>query len=274
VASQHAAAPGYIIRGGIDGRERLRVVARVLRPATLTLFQRAGLQPGMSCLDVGCGGGDVAFDLARLVGAAGRVVAIDMDEVKLEIARREAQAQQLGNVEFRHANIVECELEGDFDFAFSRFVLSYLRDPAQALANIRNAVRPGGTVAIADIEFGAHFCEPHHPAFWRFVNLFIETVKRRGGDANLGPRLPRLLREGGFENVQVEVVQAAGIAGDVKLLAPITMENIVESVLAEELASREEVQQIVSELYEFTRDPGFVVSTPRIIEAWGVRPVA
>jgi SAM-dependent methyltransferase len=245
-----------------------------MRPATLSLFQRAGVQPGMSCLDVGCGGGDVAFDLARLVGPAGRVVAIDIDPVKVDLARREAEAQQIGNIEFRHASIFECELEAEFDFAFSRFVLSYLRDPAKALAIIRNAVRPGGSVALADIEFGAHFCEPHHPAFWRFVNLFIETVKRRGGDANLGPRLPGLMRESGFESVQVDVVQSAGMLGDVKLLAPITMENIADAVLTEELASQAEIDRIVAELYDLMQDPSFVVSTPRIVEAWGVRPAA
>jgi 2-polyprenyl-3-methyl-5-hydroxy-6-metoxy-1,4-benzoquinol methylase len=64
----------YIIRGGVEGRERLRVLARVMRPTTLNLFDRVGIRPGMACLDVGCGGGDVTFELADLVGPKGRVV--------------------------------------------------------------------------------------------------------------------------------------------------------------------------------------------------------
>ena len=44
----------YIIRGGFEGRERLRVLSRVMQPTTLALFQRAGVRPGMECLDVGC----------------------------------------------------------------------------------------------------------------------------------------------------------------------------------------------------------------------------
>ena len=66
----------------------------------------------MACLDVGCGGGDVSFDLARLVGASGRVVGMDVDAVKLEIARSEAAAQQFANVEFRFADITESEPGG------------------------------------------------------------------------------------------------------------------------------------------------------------------
>src|SRR5262245_45349242 len=90
----------YIIRGGVEGRERLRLLSRILRPTTLALFDRAGVRPGMCCVDVGCGGGDVTLDLARLVGPTGRVVGIDIDAVKLDLARQEATANAISNVEF------------------------------------------------------------------------------------------------------------------------------------------------------------------------------
>jgi cyclopropane fatty-acyl-phospholipid synthase-like methyltransferase len=66
----------YIIRGGEEGRTRLRVLSRVMQSKTLSLLDRAGIRPGMECLEVGCGSGDLAFDLARMVGAGGKVVAI------------------------------------------------------------------------------------------------------------------------------------------------------------------------------------------------------
>ena len=95
-----------------------------MRSATLSLLQRSGLRPGMACLDVGCGGGDVSFDLARLVGPSGRVVGIDIDEVKIGIARTEAAEQQIANIEFRLAIICEIETDARFDFAHARFLLS------------------------------------------------------------------------------------------------------------------------------------------------------
>ena len=51
----------------------------------------AGLRAGMSCLDVGCGGGDVTLKMAALVGAEGRVVGVDRDQTILHLARREAE---------------------------------------------------------------------------------------------------------------------------------------------------------------------------------------
>ena len=57
-------------------------------PTTSRLLDRVGLAPGMRCLDLGCGSGNVSFGLARRVGPGGSVVGIDMDEVKLALAGR------------------------------------------------------------------------------------------------------------------------------------------------------------------------------------------
>jgi 2-polyprenyl-3-methyl-5-hydroxy-6-metoxy-1,4-benzoquinol methylase len=57
----------YVIRGGKEGYERLRLLSRDRWPDTAALFERAGLAPGMRCIDLGCGGGEVTMEIARLV---------------------------------------------------------------------------------------------------------------------------------------------------------------------------------------------------------------
>lgn len=44
----------YIMRGGPEGRERLRLVTRVMAPATTALLDRVGVADDANCLDVGC----------------------------------------------------------------------------------------------------------------------------------------------------------------------------------------------------------------------------
>jgi ubiquinone/menaquinone biosynthesis C-methylase UbiE len=258
----------YIIRGGIEGRERLRIISRVMRPTTLALLERAGLRLGLTCLEVACGGGDVAFDMARIVGAGGHIVATDLDQTKVDIARCEAEDQGLDNIEFRVSDIMDEEIATEFDLVHARFLLTHLSQPAQALTRMRRALRPGGTIVVEDVDFRGHFCHPDCPALWQYVDLYTRTLERRGGDANIGPRLPGLLNEAGFENVRMNVVQPAGVEGELKLIAAITMENVAEAIVGAGLASHADVDRATEELYQFAHTPGTVISLPRIVEAW------
>src|SRR5262245_17790508 len=202
----------YIIRGGVAGRERLRLLSRVLRPTTLNLLDRGGVRPGMRVLDAGCGG-DVTLDLARLVGPTGRVVGIDIDATKLELARQEAATQNLTNVEFRHVGIDELRPASEYDLVYSRFLLTHLPDPTAAVKTMRGALRPGGVLVLEDVDFAGHFCHPDCPAFSRYVELYTQTVLRRDGDPHIGPKLPGMLLDVGFDRVGMNVVQPAGIDG-------------------------------------------------------------
>jgi ubiquinone/menaquinone biosynthesis C-methylase UbiE len=261
----------YIIRGGAQGRERLRVLARVLQPYAIALFEQAGVTAGMHCLDIGCGGGDLTLDLARIVGASGRVVGTDVDPKKLEIARAEAQDQHLRNTLFELEDITEGPPGQTFDVVHARFVLTHLPDPESAVANMRSAVRPGGILMLQDIDFQGHSCHPENSAFARYLHLYAETVRRRGGDPNIGPRLTGFLTGAGLANVQTNSVQPAGTDGEVKLIAALTMENIADAVIAEGMALKPEVDELIDALYDLAKDRKTLVTLPRIFQVWGYR---
>ena len=261
----------YILRGGIEGRERLRILARVMQPSALALLERVGVKPGMHCLDVGCGGGDLAFDLARMVGSSGRVVGTDIDPKKLELARAETEEHQLENVAFELADIANAAPGNTFDVVHARFVLTHLPDPQHAVLHMLSAVRPGGVLILQDVDFRGHFCHPENPAFARFVRLYSETALRRGVDANIGPRLVGFLIEAGLTDVQMNIVQPAGMSGDVKLIAALTMESIADSVAAEGVALKAEVDELVDALYDLARDENCLMSVARIVQVWGHR---
>jgi len=263
----------YVIRGGVEGRERLRVMSRVLHPTTSALFDRLGIEDGWSCLDVGCGGGDVTLELARRVGVRGRVLGVDIDRTKLELARSEAAQQSVGNVAFEELDIRSSPSSQAFHLVYSRFLLTHLSDPGAAVAAFHRQLRRGGVVAVEDIDFSAFLSYPPSPALERYRELYCATVIKRGGDPHIGPRLPGLLTANGFQDVDVNVVQPAGTHGEVKLINPLTMENIVGAVLEDGLTTRDEIDGIIRELYEFAADPATLASLPRIVQAWGRRRV-
>jgi ubiquinone/menaquinone biosynthesis C-methylase UbiE len=264
----------YIIRGGVEGRERLRLLARVLQPTTGAFFARIGIRAGMRCLDVGCGGGDVTCELARLVGPSGSVVGTDLDETKVGLAREEASSRNLDNVSFRCANLANSEDEGVYDVVYARFLLSHLPDPGAAVAQIFRVLRSGGIVAVEDVDFSGHFCFPESAAFRLYLSLYSEAAKRRGADPNIGPRVSALLNDAGFGEIDLNVIQPVAREGDVKLASALTMESIASAVIDEGLIGQVELDQSIADLYQFARDPGTVMSFPRIVQSWGRRPIA
>ena len=261
----------YVIRGGQEGKRRLELLGRIMWPTTFQLLQRTGIRAGMRCLDIGCGGGDVTLGLARLAGPVGKVVGIDMDVMKLEAARQEAARQNLANVEFRQANVYEWSEDGVYDRIYARFLLTHLPDPPAALASMRHALRPGGRLIIEDIDFSGSFCHPPCAAYERYVELYRSVVRRRKGDADIGPKLHGLLVQGGFQSVHLQLVHPFHVDQEGKELSLSTLINIAEAVLAEGLADQAEMDRVIAELEAFTNDLTTVLSLPRVFQAWGGR---
>ena len=263
----------YAIRGGREGKKRLDLLARVMLPTTMQLLDRVGPIRGMKCLDVGCGGGDVAILIAGIVGPEGRVIGTDTDAEILVLAREDAEAAKVTNVEFQQLDACACLWHEEFDLAYARFLLSHLNEPENCLAAMVEACAPGGTIVIEDTDFAGSFCYPTCAAYERYKELYQELIQRRGGDPNIGPKLPAMFRQADIHGVELNVIQPAHIDGEGKLMAPLTMSRISDGLTAERLATEDEVQQILTELNHAAADCETVISLPRIFQVWGKRAV-
>ena len=259
----------YVLRGGSEGKKRLAIMARAFAGTTTRLLTDAGLRPGMTCLDLGCGGGDVTLELARAVGPEGRVVGIDADPVTIELARQDAARLGLDNIEFRSLDIKDWRDESRYDLIYCRFVLTHLDDPAIVVRRMRSAVRPGGIVVLEDIDIHGHFCYPACHAFDEYVRLYISVVTRRGADPFIGPKLHSLLLDAGWQSPSLSLVQPAFFSGDCKQVPLLSLMYIRESVLAEELATPSEFDRLVDALASYTEDPRSTIGYPRVFQAWG-----
>src|SRR5262245_912750 len=162
----------YVISGGKEGKERLKLLSQVLLPTTSQLLKTAGISEGMKCLDVGCGGGDVTLLMAGLVGPQGGVIGVDSDAAILALAREDAEGQHLENVEFCHSDAAICQEEEAHDLVYARFVLTHLSEPEKCLNAMVKACRPNGLIVVEDIEFSGSFCYPHCAAYQRYVELY------------------------------------------------------------------------------------------------------
>ena len=129
----------------VDKFERFRdILQRGMSFHSDVPLRTLSLPPGARVLDVGCGWGDTAIALARVVGPDGYVLGLDCCEKFLESGRRDARAAGLDNVEFVAADVQTHRFAAPFDFCFSRFGMMFFASPVAAMRNVRAALKPGG----------------------------------------------------------------------------------------------------------------------------------
>jgi SAM-dependent methyltransferase len=260
----------YMIAGGREGKARLDVQSAAHRPYTLALLQRVGVGPGWRCLDVGCGGGHVTTDLARLAGPTGWAVGVDFDEVIIDLAGKEAAEQGVRNVEFRVGRAEELS-ESGFQVAYTRLLLDVVADPEAVLSSMADAVVPDGCVVAEEAEVSSCFCYPPNLAFRRWIGWFAETMRRRGGDPEIGPRLPGLFRSVGLKDVGLHIVHLAWLEGPEKGLHWMTMGTVREAVVGEGVATAAEFDGVQQEMLALAEDRTTVVASARFFQVWGYR---
>jgi ubiquinone/menaquinone biosynthesis C-methylase UbiE len=110
----------YVLGHTSVEQQRLIRQARVLAPLTERFLRDAGISSGMHVLDIGCGMGDVTMIAAQLVGPAGHVTSIDLDQASIETAQRRAAAFGFENTSFFRADIAAYEPSNPFDAIMAR----------------------------------------------------------------------------------------------------------------------------------------------------------
>ncbi len=184
----------------------------------------AGVGPGCSALDVCCGTGDFAFALKEKVGAAGRVVGVDVSEEMLAVAREKCGRNQL-YVEFRLGDVLDLPFGvGEFDACTVGFGIRNVADIPRAFEEMRRVCRPGGRVVCLEIT------QACIPVFKQFYTLWFDhavphlgrlaardeaayrylpaSVKRFPGP----DELKRLMEQAGLRNVRYEILAGGIIA--------------------------------------------------------------
>lgn len=111
------------------------------------VFPLLGVEKGQRILDVGCGFGDTAFELANATGLNGQVLGVDCCEAFLEIARHDAQRQRIMNVRFTCRDVERGLDEPPFDMVFARFGTMFFVNPVAGLRAMRACLKPGGRFA-------------------------------------------------------------------------------------------------------------------------------
>ena len=279
------ADPGYALSASSEGEhERLSRQSDLYAPFTRRLLLRAGIQPGMRVLDVGCGPGDVSFLAAELVGDDGCVVGVERDEHALQGARRRATESGLQNVEFVCGDFRDVELAGGpFDALVGRLVLMYQADPAEALSSAARHLRPGGVVVFAEmcllmgsaLPARSLVSWPPTPASEQLSQSMHEIFGSLGTQPDMGLRLPATFARAGLQpNPELDTCVAIAVGEEAIEHYVDVARSLLPAIVAAGIATEQEVD--VATLAERLRADsgpiGRIACWPTVIGAYATKP--
>jgi demethylmenaquinone methyltransferase/2-methoxy-6-polyprenyl-1,4-benzoquinol methylase len=171
---------------------------------------RAELRPGGRALDVCCGTGDLALELAGRVGPSGSVVGCDFSEPMLALARDKAKAAGTEQVRFEWADALSLPYEdASFDAITVGFGVRNFADLERGLGELARVLRPGGRLVILEIT------QPQRPPLSWFFSLWFDRVVpilgAAAGDRDAYSYLPESVKRFPGPHSLAALVAAAGI---------------------------------------------------------------
>jgi SAM-dependent methyltransferase len=200
------------------------------------------------------------------------VVATDLDIHFVE-------GRDLGNLDVRRHDIMTDALEeGAFDLAHARAVVMHIPDHQGAIERLVAAVRPGGWVVVADLDFGgpmatalARYSVPaeHGPLVERIYRAAETVLAAAGADASFGARLLAGLQAAGLEHLGGEV-HTPVVAGGTENWVRGSIQQLAERLEGTGLVSADEVARFLS----LAADGSSHYTPPFMVTAWGQRPPA
>jgi ubiquinone/menaquinone biosynthesis C-methylase UbiE len=273
-ATGPAAADVYALGRNPDESARLRRQSEELKPESVALLDRIGLEPGQSAIDLGCGPSGILDLLSAAVAPGGRVLGLDADPAHVALARQHARDRGLTNVEVMFADARHTGLpSGGFDLVHARTLLVTIPRPAEVITEMVRLAKPGGWVASAEADSGQAVCYPELPAWDRLRELFQAGFERSGADLHTGRRLTELYRRAGLEEVDVAMHAPVYPTGHSRrMLLPDLVRSLRPMIVELGLADPGELADLDQAVRAHLADPRTLVLSHLLVVAWGRKP--
>jgi SAM-dependent methyltransferase len=256
---------------GTDDAElvRLGLQHRLWAAQAFACWERARVAPGVTVLDVGAGPGFATLDLAQLVTHSGRVIAVDESERFIRYLRERARAVGVSHVDTVVQDVQALDVPAaSVDVAYARWVLCFTPRPHDVVERVARALKPGGVFAIQDyIDWAALSLSPASEGFSRVMPAIGRSWRDRGGDPQVGLRLPAMLAASGLRIEEIRPLQRIARSHDPLWQWPTTFfASFVPRLVEQGRVSADDWRLMEREWDERTRDPNAFFWTPSMIE--------
>jgi len=249
--------------------ERLGLQHRVWRPRVLDAWRRAGITVGSRVIDAGAGPGWASLDLAEIVGAGGKVHALERSERFIDFLNGAAERRGLRNIDTIMLDLVADEIPVEGADAFwIRWVLAFVSDPRLVLQKLAAALRPGGVAIIHEyLDYTTWSFAPDLPAQQDFIRVVVEGWRASGGEPDIARSFSRLLPETGFRIKSLRPIVDVVSPNNFVWQWPASFMTTYPAHLVETgQVDQAWADRVIAEFEAAERDPSTVMVTPLVLE--------
>jgi SAM-dependent methyltransferase len=259
----------YVLSTGDKEIARLALQHRIWRPVVHDSWARAGIGRGSRVLDLGAGPGAATFDLANLVGPLGAVIAVERFHRFVEYLQAEVRSRDLTQV-----TVIEADLMGDsiaargLDFAWCRWVASFVSSPATLVERIAGALRVGGRVIFHEyLDYSTWRLVPECVPVTEFVARVMKSWRSVGGEPNVAPALLEPLSDAGFKLIGTRpLLFCAGPSEEFWQWPAAFLRNYLVRLVELAFATQAFADSVAAAFAAAERDPRTLMLTPMVLE--------
>jgi SAM-dependent methyltransferase len=271
IALRRDPQPKYVLGSSTPERERLLKQCELFEPEARWMLDQIGVRPDWWTVDIGCGPLGVLNVLAEYAGPGAQVVGLERDVQMVTWGRELLAERGLESVILIQGDARDTGLPpAGFDLAHARLLLVNVPEPEEVVAEMVRIVRPGGWIALEEVDWITWMCEPHHPSWTRLLEVNAAIWRGRGMDVNIGRRLPPMLQRAGLTDIRCRThTPVFGHDDEHKHLllafSRINRDEIIDTGYMTEA----EFDKVTASLQAHLADPGTFVTWSLFCQTWG-----
>lgn len=263
----------YTLMVGEAGSQRLKILNQVRNPHTMSFIRNLGDLSGKRILDLGCGIGVLSCEFAKEVGDSGEVVAADISCEQIKIAKNNAHRLGIENINFVEVGAHEIDkLDGEFDVIYCRFLLAHVANPLQIINKMLNLLKSGGALFLEEpTSYNVTYSDSYASSFEAWKSLALKQHSIFDTDFSIGQKLYTILNDCGLKNINFNLVQPFFKSKEEKDTLWLGLQESIPSYVSNNLATENELLEVVDGLKSFAQDDKFVVASLQYLQIIGTK---
>jgi ubiquinone/menaquinone biosynthesis C-methylase UbiE len=258
----------YILNVGQEAKDRLDLLDKVYGTHSRNFLKNI-LKDGMNIATFGCGTGNLELWISQHIGKKGKIIASDISEKQIEIAKIKAENLKIQNIEFVCSCIHEINLPYNFDLAYSRYLLMHLTKPNDAVKTMISLLKQGGSIVLEEITTNSGFSDPKSIFADQALAIMLDIARKKNLDYNIGHKLFGILTKAGMGDVEINSYQPIFSSGEEKFYVNKSVAEAFNTIIESKIITATELNDLLENANQFAKQPNTLIGLPTSYQAHG-----